>query len=61
MRSFVNFSDQHANLASRFRTGRPDRTEDIDGGLNKMTVACFEAIVRQSGMRVKSLHAHSSP
>jgi SAM-dependent methyltransferase len=45
-------------LRSRFRADHPDRIEDIEGGLNKMTLARFEAIMGQSGMRIERLQAH---
>jgi SAM-dependent methyltransferase len=45
-------------LRGRFRDDRPARLEDIEGGLNKMTVARFERIMRQSGMRIEKLEAH---
>ena len=53
------FSDQALlTLRSHFRTDHPDRIEDIEGGLNKMTVARFEAIMREGGMRLERLQAH---
>ncbi len=53
------FSDKAMlTLRSRFRTDRPERIEDIEGGLNRMTVARFEAIMRESGMRIERLQAH---
>jgi SAM-dependent methyltransferase len=53
------FSDKAMlTLRSRFRADHPDRIEDIEGGLNKMTVARFEAMMRESGMRVERLEAH---
>jgi SAM-dependent methyltransferase len=38
-----------------YRTDGATRYEDVEGGLNRMTVARFEQLVRESGMRVRSL------
>ena len=40
-------------LRSRYRADRPARYEDVEGGLNRMTVARFERIVADSGLRVE--------
>jgi SAM-dependent methyltransferase len=37
-------------LRAKFRPGHPSRLEDIEGGLNKMTLAKFRRIVRASGL-----------
>lgn len=42
-------------LRSRFRDDHPDKLEDTSGGLNRMTVARFERIVAESGMKVSNL------
>jgi SAM-dependent methyltransferase len=42
-------------LRAKFRPGRPARLEDIEGGLNKMTLAKFRRIVRDSGLIVGDL------
>jgi SAM-dependent methyltransferase len=53
------FSDKALlTLRSRFRDDRPARLEDIEGGLNRMTVARFERIMHQSGMHIERLQAH---
>ena len=55
------FSDEALlTLRSRFRPEHPDRIEDIPGGLNRMTIARFERIVRSSGMKVEFLKAHAT-
>jgi SAM-dependent methyltransferase len=45
-------------LRAQFRDDLPDRIEDIEGGLNRLTVTRFERIMRQSGMRIERLQAH---
>jgi SAM-dependent methyltransferase len=47
-------------LRSRFRQDRPRRFEDIEGGLNKMTVAKFERILKESGMVVEELRLYAT-
>jgi len=42
-------------LRAKFRLDRPSRIQDVDGGLNKMTLGKFERIVRASGLRVTEL------
>lgn len=50
------FSDKAMlTLRTRFRKDRPQRIEDISGGLNRMTVARFEQIIADSGMKVERL------
>lgn len=50
------FSDRALlTLRSRFRSDRPSRLQDIDGGLNKMTLAKFEHILRSSGLTITDL------
>lgn len=47
------FSDRAMlTLRSQFRNDRPQRLEDISGGLNRMTIARFDRIIAESGMRV---------
>jgi hypothetical protein len=48
------FSD-HAllTLRSKFRKDLPKRIEDIEGGLNRMTVSKFERIINSCGMEVE--------
>lgn len=40
-------------VRSRFRSDGAQRFEDVEGGLNRMTVAKFERIVAESGMSVE--------
>lgn len=40
------------NVRSLYRTDGAQRFEDVEGGLNRMTVAKFERIIRESGMSV---------
>jgi ubiquinone/menaquinone biosynthesis C-methylase UbiE len=40
-------------LRTRYRADRPTRYEEIEGGLNRMTVARFERIIGESGMRIE--------
>ncbi|HTB13500.1 MAG TPA: class I SAM-dependent methyltransferase [Bryobacteraceae bacterium] len=55
------FSDRAMlTLRTRFRNDRPARVEDIEGGLNRMTVARFERIMRQSGMTIERLKLHAT-
>jgi SAM-dependent methyltransferase len=50
------FSDKALlTLRSRFRADRPERIEDISGGLNRMTLARFERIIAESGMKMEKL------
>jgi SAM-dependent methyltransferase len=42
-------------LRSRFRSDRPGRIEDIEGGLNKMTIRRFEKTVAESGMAIEAV------
>jgi len=42
-------------VRSLYRADGATRYEDIEGGLNRMTVSRFERIMRTSGMRVRSL------
>jgi SAM-dependent methyltransferase len=42
-------------LRARFRSDRPSRLQDIEGGLNKMTLAKFERIIRASDLRITDL------
>lgn len=43
-------------VRSRFRSDGATRYEDIEGGLNRMSVARFERIVARSGMHVRYRH-----
>jgi SAM-dependent methyltransferase len=53
------FSDRALlTLRAQFREDHPERIGDIEGGLNKMTVARFERIMRESAMRIELLQAH---
>jgi len=48
------FSDEALlTLRSKFRPDRPKRLEDIEGGLNRMTVLKFERIINSCGMPVE--------
>lgn len=42
-------------VRSRYRSDGATRYEDVEGGLNRMTVARFEHLMRTSGMRIESL------
>jgi 2-polyprenyl-3-methyl-5-hydroxy-6-metoxy-1,4-benzoquinol methylase len=55
------FSDEAMlRLRERFRADRPQRIEDISGGLNRMTLARFEKIVNESGMKPLFLRHYST-
>jgi SAM-dependent methyltransferase len=55
------FSDRAMlTLRSRYRSDRPERIEDIVGGLNRMTIRRFEGIVAGSGMEVLRLNLHAT-
>jgi hypothetical protein len=43
------------NVRSLYRTDGAQRFIEIEGGLNQMSVAKFERIMRSSGMRIESL------
>jgi SAM-dependent methyltransferase len=48
------FSDQALlALRSKFRKDLPKRIEDVEGGLNRMTVSKFERIIHSCGMEVE--------
>jgi SAM-dependent methyltransferase len=48
------FSDEALlALRSRFRKDRPQRLEEIEGGLNRMTVSRFERIIDSCGMKIE--------
>ena len=42
-------------VRSLYRADGATRYEEVEGGLNRMTVARFEQLMRRSGMRVRSL------
>jgi len=44
------------SVRARYRRDGALRYEDIEGGLNRMTVARFEALIRGSGMAVEQVH-----
>jgi hypothetical protein len=46
-------------VRSLYRHDGATRYEDIEGGLNRMTVARFERLMQESGMRVESLRLFS--
>lgn len=55
------FSDRAMlTLRTRFRADRPAKIEDISGGLNRMTVARFERIIKDSGMTIRQLQLFST-
>ena len=43
------------SVRALYRTDGATRYEDVEGGLNRMSVARFERTIRNSGMRVRSL------
>jgi hypothetical protein len=43
-------------LRLRYRSDGAKRFEDVEGGLNRMTIARFERLVRDSGFQVKNLN-----
>ena len=45
-------------VRSRFRGDGATRYEDVEGGLNRMTLAKFERIIRASGMSLEYLKYH---
>jgi SAM-dependent methyltransferase len=53
----VLFSERTVmRVRSRFRQDGATRYEEVEQGLNRMTVARFERLIRASGMRVESLN-----
>ena len=50
------FSEQTVmNVRSRFRVDGASRYEDVEGGLNRMSLAKFQRLIRQSGFSVRSM------
>lgn len=43
-------------VRSRYKQDGALRYEDVEGGLNRMTIRKFEKLIRNSGMRILSLH-----
>jgi SAM-dependent methyltransferase len=43
-------------LRARYRTDGAQRFEEVEGGLNRMTIGRFERVVRDSGFDVDDLH-----
>ena len=43
------------HVRSQFRADGARRYEDVEGGLNRMTLAKFESIIRSSGLTVEFL------
>jgi SAM-dependent methyltransferase len=43
-------------LRTRFRRDHPAHLEEIQGGLNRMTISRFERMIRDCGLRVEWLH-----
>ena len=43
-------------VRSLFRTDGAERYEEVEGGLNRMTIARFERLIRASGMTVESMN-----
>jgi SAM-dependent methyltransferase len=55
----VLFSERTVmRVRSRFRRDGARRYEDVEQGLNRMTLARFEQLIRASGMTVESLNFH---
>ena len=44
------------NVRRHFRNDGATRYEDVEGGLNKMSVARFETLIKESGLRVTYKH-----
>lgn len=45
-------------LRSRYRPDKAFRYQDISGGLNQMTLAKFERVIKESGLKVEELRYH---
>ena len=43
------------NVRSRYRSDGARRYEDVEGGLNRMSVTRFERLMRESGLQIQSL------
>ena len=57
----VLFSEQTVLRArERFRSDGATRYEEVEGGLNRMTLRKFEEIIRTSGLRVEYLKYHTT-
>lgn len=56
----VLFSERTVmRVRARFRNDGAQRYEEVEGGLNRMTLARFERIIRESGMAIESLTFHA--
>lgn len=44
------------SVRARYKQDGALRYEDVEGGLNRMTIYKFEKLMRESGMRIRSLH-----
>lgn len=57
----IFFSEQTVmKVRENFRGDGASRYEDVQGGLNRMTLAKFEQIIHHSGMRVEWLHYYAT-
>lgn len=57
----VFFSEQTVlRVRERFRSDGATRYEEVEGGLNRMTLRKFEEIIRASGLSVKYLKYHTT-
>lgn len=57
----VWFSEETVmRVRSRFRTDGATRYEEVEGGLNRMTLAKFDLLMKGSGMVVEALYYHST-
>jgi SAM-dependent methyltransferase len=57
----VWFSERTAlNVRSHFRTDGAKRYEEVEGGLNRMTLAKFERIIKASDMTIEQLKFHTT-
>jgi ubiquinone/menaquinone biosynthesis C-methylase UbiE len=57
----VLFSEETVlNVRSHFRCDGATRYEEIEGGLNRMTLAKFERIMRNSGMKIEYFKYYST-
>src|SRR5581483_5364790 len=54
----VFFSEKTVlRVRSRYKNDGAQRYEDVEGGLNRMTVRRFENLMRTSGMTIREIHA----
>jgi SAM-dependent methyltransferase len=52
--------DTVMRVRSRYRSDGATRYEDVEGGLNRMTINRFEELMRNSGLKIENLRLYST-